>query len=34
MSPTEVVALIEFLLTRLASTVYKRLVFFPSNEWH
>ena len=34
MSPTEVVELIEFLLTRPASTVYKRLVFFPSNEWH
>lgn len=34
MAPTEVVELIEFLLTRPASTVYKRLVFFPGNEWH
>ncbi len=34
MSPTEVVELIEFLLTRPASTIYKRITFFPNNEWH
>jgi NADP-dependent 3-hydroxy acid dehydrogenase YdfG len=34
MAPGEVVDLIEFLLSRPISTLYKRLVFFPGNEWH
>jgi hypothetical protein len=34
MAPEEVAEVIEFLLTRPSGTVYKNMVFFPSNEWH
>lgn len=34
MSAGEVVDAIEFLLTRPPGTIYKRLMFFPANEWH
>ncbi|MBA3707794.1 MAG: SDR family oxidoreductase [Planctomycetes bacterium] len=33
-APEEIAELIEFLLSRPVGTVYKRLVFFPANEWH
>ena len=32
--PEEVAELVEFVLTRPDSTVYKRLIFFPDGEWH
>ncbi len=34
MQPLEVVEQIEFLLSRPLGTVYRRVVFFPGNEWH
>jgi 3-oxoacyl-[acyl-carrier protein] reductase len=34
MAADEVVDAIEFLLTRPPGTIYKRLMFFPANEWH
>lgn len=34
MQPLEVVEQIEFLLSRPLSSVYRRVVFFPANEWH
>lgn len=34
MQPLEVVEQIEFLLTRPLGSVYRRVVFFPGNEWH
>jgi NADP-dependent 3-hydroxy acid dehydrogenase YdfG len=30
----EVAELVEFMLTRPATSVYKRVIFFPNNEWH
>ena len=32
--PEEVAELVEFVLSRPDSTVYKRLIFFPDGEWH
>ena len=34
MQPIEVVEQIEFLLSRPLTSVYRRVVFFPANEWH
>ncbi len=34
MQPEELAELIEFLLNQPARTMYKRLVMFPTNEWH
>ena len=34
MQPLEVVEQIEFILSRPLSSVYRRVVFFPANEWH
>ncbi len=33
-SPREIAELVEFVLTRPAGTVYKRITLFPGNEWH
>ena len=32
--PEEMADLIEFLLTRPDSTIYRRVILFPDNEWH
>lgn len=32
--PQEIIDLIDFILSHPGHTVYKRLVFFPDNEWH
>ena len=34
MKPQEVAELVEFILTRPAGTSYKKVIFFPNNEWH
>ena len=34
MRPQEVVEAIEFLLSRPANSIYRRMLFFPSVEWH
>lgn len=34
MKPEEVAELIEFLLRQPRRTLYKKLIFFPTNEWH
>lgn len=34
LSADEVAELVEFLLSRPARSVYKRVIFFPTNEWH
>lgn len=34
MSAEEVAEAVEFLLTRPASSVYRRMILFPGNEWH
>ncbi len=34
MKPEELVGLVEFLLNQPTTTLYKRLVMFPTNEWH
>jgi 3-oxoacyl-[acyl-carrier protein] reductase len=34
MTPEEVCELVEFILSRPSGSLYKRVVFFPSNEWH
>lgn len=32
--PSELVDMVEFLLNQPVSTMYKRIVVFPTNEWH
>ena len=32
--PGEIVELVDFILTRESSTIYKRIIMFPNNEWH
>ena len=32
--PSEIVDMVEFLLTQPPGTMYKRIVVFPTNEWH
>jgi len=34
MTAEEVAEAVEFLLTRPASSVYRRMILFPGNEWH
>lgn len=34
MPPEEVAELVAFILSRPAGTSYKKLIFFPDNEWH
>jgi len=34
LSADEVAELVEFMLTRPATSVYKRVILFPTNEWH
>jgi NADP-dependent 3-hydroxy acid dehydrogenase YdfG len=34
LTPEEVCELVEFILSRPPGNLYKRVVFFPSNEWH
>lgn len=34
MKPEDIAELIIFLLHQPAGTLYKRIIFFPTNEWH
>jgi 3-oxoacyl-[acyl-carrier protein] reductase len=33
-APDEIAELVEFILTRPATTIYKKLILFPEDEWH